>query len=207
MVGILPAHFSSPVSGSQAGRGRRPIWRHSRPQALKPKCRWPAALRGLGEDGGRGPGLWARLFLQAGRPWKLLYEVDHLEPCLGVGRRAGRRNEGQASSLLPLPTQPGSPGPYRTRPLVFRSTEAAKLWVTPTRLVPSTSTRRSFTWILGEATLVRGGLPQERERREQWSPSVRKPRLSPHWVLVLCLTGAKCMGPEGQGSARPATGQ
>ena len=50
-----------------------------------------------------------------------------------------------------------SPGPYRTRPLVFRSTEAAKLWVTPTRLVPSTSTRRSFTWILGEATLVSGG--------------------------------------------------
>lgn len=130
---------------------------HSRPRALKPKCRWPAALRGLGEDGGRGPGLWAPPFLQAGRPWKLLYEVDHLEPCLGVGRRAGRGDEGQASSLLPLPTQPGSPSPYRTRPLVFRSTEAAKLWVTPTRLVPSTSTRRSFTWILGEATLVRGG--------------------------------------------------
>lgn len=44
---------------------------------------------------------------------------------------------------------PHPPGPHRTRPLVFRSTEAAKLWVTPTRLVPSTSTRRSFTWILG----------------------------------------------------------
>lgn len=42
-----------------------------------------------------------------------------------------------------------SPGPYRTRPLVFLSTEAAKLCVTPTRLVPSTSTIRSFTWILG----------------------------------------------------------
>lgn len=50
---------------------------------------------------------------------------------------------------------PHTPGPHRTRPLVFRSTEAAKLWVTPTRLVPSTSTRRSFTWILGEV-MVRG---------------------------------------------------
>lgn len=57
-----------------------------------------------------------------------------------------------------LPTQRGPACPYRTRPLVFRSTEAAKLWVTPTRLVPSTSTRRSFTWILGEATLVRGAV-------------------------------------------------
>lgn len=40
--------------------------------------------------------------------------------------------------------------PYRTLPLVFLSTEAAKLWVTPTKLVPSTSTIRSFTWILRE---------------------------------------------------------
>lgn len=35
-----------------------------------------------------------------------------------------------------------------TVPLVFLRTEAAKAWVTPTRLVPSTSTIRSFTWIL-----------------------------------------------------------
>lgn len=35
-----------------------------------------------------------------------------------------------------------------TVPEVFLSTEAAKLWVTPTKLVPSTSTIRSFTWIL-----------------------------------------------------------
>jgi len=33
---------------------------------------------------------------------------------------------------------------------VFLSTEAAKFWVTPTKLVPSTSTIRSFTWILEE---------------------------------------------------------
>lgn len=45
---------------------------------------------------------------------------------------------------------------HRTRPLVFLSTEAAKLWVTPTRLVPSTSTSRSFTWILGKVTFVMG---------------------------------------------------
>lgn len=45
---------------------------------------------------------------------------------------------------------------HRTRPLVFLSTEAAKLWVTPTRLVPSTSTSKSFTWILGKVTLVIG---------------------------------------------------
>lgn len=65
---------------------------------------------------------------------------------------------GWGPSLPPAPTrhQPYPPGPHRTRPFVFRSTEAAKLWVTPTRLVPSTSTRRSFTWILGEVTLVRG---------------------------------------------------
>lgn len=37
---------------------------------------------------------------------------------------------------------------YFTVPEVFLSTEAAKLWVTPTKLVPSTSTIRSFTWIL-----------------------------------------------------------
>lgn len=40
---------------------------------------------------------------------------------------------------------------YLTVPEVFLSTEAAKLWVTPTKLVPSTSTIRSFTWILAEA--------------------------------------------------------
>lgn len=40
---------------------------------------------------------------------------------------------------------------YLTVPEVFRRTEAAKLWVTPTKLVPSTSTIKSFTWILGEA--------------------------------------------------------
>lgn len=40
---------------------------------------------------------------------------------------------------------------YLTVPEVFRRTEAAKLWVTPTKLVPSTSTIRSFTWILEEA--------------------------------------------------------
>lgn len=39
---------------------------------------------------------------------------------------------------------------YLTVPEVFLSTEAAKLWVTPTKLVPSTSTIRSFTWILGD---------------------------------------------------------
>jgi hypothetical protein len=50
---------------------------------------------------------------------------------------------GPAYCLLP------TLGSHRTLPLVFLSTEAAKLWVTPTRLVPSTSTRRSFTWILG----------------------------------------------------------
>lgn len=37
---------------------------------------------------------------------------------------------------------------YLTTPDVFLSTEAAKLWVTPTRLVPSTSTIWSFTLIL-----------------------------------------------------------
>lgn len=37
---------------------------------------------------------------------------------------------------------------YLTVPLVLRRTDAAKLWVTPTRLVPSTSTIRSLTWIL-----------------------------------------------------------
>ena len=35
-----------------------------------------------------------------------------------------------------------------TVPEVFLKTVAAKLCVTPTRLVPSTSTIRSFTWIL-----------------------------------------------------------
>lgn len=40
---------------------------------------------------------------------------------------------------------------YFTVPEVFLSTEAAKFWVTPTKLVPSTSTIRSFTWILEEA--------------------------------------------------------
>lgn len=35
-----------------------------------------------------------------------------------------------------------------TVPLVFLRTDAAKFWVTPTRLVPSTSTIKSFTWIL-----------------------------------------------------------
>lgn len=35
-----------------------------------------------------------------------------------------------------------------TVPEVFLSTEAAKFWVTPTKLVPSTSTIRSFTRIL-----------------------------------------------------------
>lgn len=39
---------------------------------------------------------------------------------------------------------------YLTVPEVLRRTEAAKLCVTPTKLVPSTSTIRSFTWILGE---------------------------------------------------------
>lgn len=39
---------------------------------------------------------------------------------------------------------------YLTLPEVFLSTEAAKLWVTPTKLMPSTSTIRSFTWILDE---------------------------------------------------------
>lgn len=38
--------------------------------------------------------------------------------------------------------------PYLTTPDVFLRTEAAKLWVTPTRLVPSTSTIWSFTLIL-----------------------------------------------------------
>lgn len=42
-------------------------------------------------------------------------------------------------------------GAHLTVPEVFRRTEAAKLWVTPTKLVPSTSTIRSFTWILGGA--------------------------------------------------------
>lgn len=37
---------------------------------------------------------------------------------------------------------------YLTTPDVFLRTEAAKLWVTPTRLVPSTSTIWSFTLIL-----------------------------------------------------------
>ena len=37
---------------------------------------------------------------------------------------------------------------YLTVPEVFLKTVAAKLCVTPTRLVPSTSTMRSFTWIL-----------------------------------------------------------
>lgn len=41
---------------------------------------------------------------------------------------------------------------YRTTPDVFLRTEAAKLWVTPTRLVPSTSTIWSFTLILGTHT-------------------------------------------------------
>lgn len=40
---------------------------------------------------------------------------------------------------------------YLTVPEVFLSTEAAKFCVTPTKLVPSTSTIRSFTWILEEA--------------------------------------------------------
>lgn len=73
---------------------------------------------------------------------------------LGQGLKlpqAGNRCPERTSSL---------PGPFldshRTRPLVFLSTEAAKLWVTPTRLVPSTSTSRSFTWILGKVILVRG---------------------------------------------------
>ena len=70
-----------------------------------------------------------------------------------------RREQGCCGAASPLPGCSGSavgdacphipsPGPYRTRPLVFLSTEAAKLCVTPTRLVPSTSTMRSFTWIL-----------------------------------------------------------
>ena len=40
-----------------------------------------------------------------------------------------------------------------TVPLVLRRTDAARLWVTPTRLVPSTSTIRSFTWILHTQTI------------------------------------------------------
>lgn len=61
----------------------------------------------------------------------------------GAGRAGGAGGAGGAAC-----THIPSPGPYRTRPLVFLSTEAAKLCVTPTRLVPSTSTMRSFTWIL-----------------------------------------------------------
>lgn len=37
---------------------------------------------------------------------------------------------------------------YLTRPLVFFKVVAAKIWVTPTRLIPSTSTIWSLTWIL-----------------------------------------------------------
>lgn len=39
-----------------------------------------------------------------------------------------------------------------TVPVVLRRTEAARLWVTPTKLVPSTSTIRSFTRILQTQT-------------------------------------------------------
>lgn len=42
---------------------------------------------------------------------------------------------------------------YLTTPDVFLRTEAAKLWVTPTRLVPSTSTIWSFTLILKAALI------------------------------------------------------
>lgn len=68
---------------------------------------------------------------------------------VGQGSPGGSARTGGVSGL---PKPPPSPGSYRTRPLVFLSTEAAKLCVTPTRLVPSTSTIRSFTWILGTRT-------------------------------------------------------
>lgn len=76
-----------------------------------------------------------------------------------MGTDHGDRPWGQAGLLMGLSTDSGGlprppqiPISYRTRPLVFLSTEAAKLCVTPTRLVPSTSTIRSFTWILGTGT-------------------------------------------------------
>lgn len=79
---------------------------------------------------------------------------------LGMGRQAW---QGAAGTIPRAGTWCGedqlsdcSLDSHRTRPLVFLSTEAAKLWVTPTRLVPSTSTSRSFTWILGKVRLVRG---------------------------------------------------
>ncbi|TNN72162.1 hypothetical protein EYF80_017590 [Liparis tanakae] len=43
-------------------------------------------------------------------------------------------------------------GSHLTTPDVFLRTVAAKLWVTPTRLVPSTSTIWSFTLILSHKT-------------------------------------------------------
>lgn len=43
---------------------------------------------------------------------------------------------------------------HLTTPDVFLRTEAAKLWVTPTRLVPSTSTIWSFTLILANQSSV-----------------------------------------------------
>lgn len=79
----------------------------------------------------------------------------------------GRVLQGTQTQAVGLsrPPEPPSPGPYRTRPLVFLRTEAAKLCVTPTRLVPSTSTIRSFTWILG----TRG--PSQRGHPSPTSPT------------------------------------
>lgn len=47
---------------------------------------------------------------------------------------------------------------YLTTPDVFLRTEAAKLWVTPTRLVPSTSTIWSFTLILARPPQNQGSV-------------------------------------------------